>query len=144
MSTVIDVKASGPELNTFRPTTSIDVLIEGNNNLCNMLSIEVFPPVNILTHQNCSQKLRVYNFSPAPKTIGNGGKIANGSREYVEYDISDDIENVNVVADVDPVEVLCSKITDLSTHELAEARSLLHEFKDVFSVSNNKMLYSSM
>ena len=75
----------------------------------------------------------MYNFSPTPKTIGKGVKIANGSCEYVEYDISDDIENVNVVADVDPFEVLCS------THELAEARSLLHEFKDVFSVSNNKI-----
>ena len=42
---IIDVKASGFELDAFRSTTNIPVLVEGNEQLCNRLLLEVPPSV---------------------------------------------------------------------------------------------------
>ena len=135
MSTVIDVKACGPGLGTFRPTSHINVLTEGNTTICNRLSIEIVPSVNILTHQNCSRKLEIYNFSATPKTIAKGVTIAQCSSGYDEYFL-DNNDNVNLITNLNPVDLICNNITDLLPSELVQARSLLNEFQDVFSVSN--------
>ena len=46
---------------------------------------------------------------------------------------------VNTVSDVDPIELLCNKMTNLTVSEVAMARALLSEFRDIFSVSNEKI-----
>ena len=87
MSTMVNVKASGPALNAFRPSSSIDVLMEGNPHVCERLSVEVLPAINVLTYQNCKQKLKVHNVSPYPKTIAKGVNIATCSMEFEQCDM---------------------------------------------------------
>ena len=82
---IINVKASGPGLGILRPNSNISVLVEGNTNACDRLSIEVVPSISVLTHQNCSQELQVFNFSPSCKTISKGVKLANCSSDFIEY-----------------------------------------------------------
>ena len=136
---IIDVKASGPELGIFRPTSNLNVLVEGVTNTCERLSIEVVPSVNVLTHQNCQQKVKVYNLSGSCKTIAKGVKLAKCSSDYDEYVYENSSDSVNLLTNTDPIEMLCSKLSNLNTTELSEARTLLNEFRDVFSVSNNKI-----
>ena len=133
-STMVDVRAVGAELDTFRPQSDINVIVEGNEKLCNRLSIEVLPAINVLTHQNCSQMLKVYNLSQLPKIIAKGSKLASCSTEY-ELCESEAV-HVNLISQSDPIELLCSKITDLNPREMKEAREFLCGYKDILTVSN--------
>ena len=133
-SVMINTKAYGAELNAFRPKSHINVLVEGNTNICNRLLVEVVPSINTLTHQNCTSKVKVYNSSSTPKTIGKGVKLAHCSINFEEFELENNI-SLNLIT-TDHIEIMCSKITDLAPKQLSEARSLLSEFKDVFSVSN--------
>ncbi len=81
-SAFVDVRASGQALDKFRPTSNVNVVIEGNPQYCDRLSIEVLPSINLLTHQNCVQKLKVHNLSPRTKSIAKGVKIATCSIDY--------------------------------------------------------------
>ena len=125
-SAVVSVRATGHALGTFRPESNMDVVVEGNENICERLSLEVLPSINVLSHQNCLQKLKVHNLSPKPKFISKGTKLATCSTDYdiCDTDVSETI-GVNLVSNCDPVDILCSKITDLKPKELAEARQFL-------------------
>ena len=143
-STLIDVRASGIELDKFRPTTDVTVLTEGNERLCNRLLLEIPSSISILTHQNCSQKLLIHNLSAKPKTVAKGSKIATGSTEYEEcLDVDGELIEEDLVGtiftDRDVIEILCSKITDLNKSEMTEVRKLFQEYKDCFTVSNDKI-----
>ena len=101
-SSLINTKARGPELNAFRPTSDINVLTEGNANICSRLFIEVVPSINLITHQDCSQKVQVYNSSSTPKTIAKGVTLANCCSNFDEYEFEDDTVSVNFIS-TDPV-----------------------------------------
>ena len=81
-STLIDVRASGPGLEALRPKSDVSVMVEGEQNYCNRLSIEVLPSINVLSHQNCCQKLKVHNLSSNPKSIAKGVKIADCTTDF--------------------------------------------------------------
>ena len=140
-SAVVDVRAVGADLDAFRPQSQVDVMVEGNEKLCNRLAIEVLPCINVLTHQNCTQLLKVHNLSPSPKSIAKGSRLANCS---AEYSVCDSEVNLNVMNQVDPVDVLCSKITDLSPKELSEAREFLRGYEDIFTVSNKDIGHTNI
>ena len=127
----------------FRPQSHVDVMVEGNVDLCNRLAIEVLPCINVLTHQNCTQSLKVHNLSPTSKSIAKGSKLASCSSDYSVCD-SEDLNLISVAAQVDPVEILCSKITDLSPKELSEARKFLRGFEDIFTVSNKEIGHTNI
>ena len=114
----VDVKASGAELNAFRATTTVPVLVEGNEKICNRLLIDVPSSVNVLTHQNCTQRLKVHNLSRNPKTIAKGAKIATCSTDFDECDV-DIMQDADFIGEVaasnsNVVDLLCNKITDLN------------------------------
>lgn len=128
----VDLKAYSTDLNAFRPYSHINILVEGNVNFCNRLSLEVVPSINTVTHQHSTTKVKIFNNSCSPKTITKGAKLACGTSRFEELEYN----GVNTILD-DPVEILCDKIKDLSESEFRQARALLREYKDVFTVSNN-------
>ena len=142
-STLIDVRASGIELDKFRPTTNIPILTEANENLCNRLLLEIPSSISTVTHQNCSQKLLVHNLSTNHRTIAKGSKIATGSTDFEEcLNLEDDEENnfIGLIhSNQNAVDILCSKIHGLTQSEMNEVRQLFNEFKDCFTISNNKI-----
>ena len=141
-SAVVSVRATGHALNTFRPESEMNVVVEGNTSICERLSIEVLPSINVLSHQNCMQKLKVHNLSPKPKFISKGTKLATCSNDY---DICDsETIGVNLVSEIDPIDMLCSKITDLDPKELTEAREVLRSYEDIFTVSNKRIGHTNI
>ena len=96
--------------------------------------------------KNCTQKIIVYNSSQSHRTIRKGVKLASCSGDFEEYCYGKDIDNnvnknttVNLAVDVDPIHILCEKITVLNTKELHEVKTVLNGFRDILSVSNNKI-----
>ena len=69
--------------------------------------------------------------------------------DFDEYLMDSNTNSINIItAGVDPIDMLCSNITDLSPFELKQPRSLLTEFRDIFAVSIKKLdellLWNSM
>ncbi len=131
---VVGVRASGPGLNKFRPQSDVSVIVEGNSILCDRLAIEVIPAINVLNYENCKEKLRIHNLSSKPKSIAKGVKIATCSTEY-EVCEHDGSVGLNLMSEIDPVDYLCENMT-LPPNELKEARKLLSNYKDIFTVSS--------
>ena len=142
MSAVVSVRATGPALDTFRPESDMNVVVEGNVNVCERLTIEVLPSINVLSHQNCQQKLKVCNLSPKPRFISKGTKLASCS---TDYDICDsETIGVNVVTETDPINILCSKIVDLNPKERTEAQEFLRSYEDIFTVANQRIGHTNL
>ena len=135
-SAFVDVRATGSGLNTFRSKSHVSVLIEGAQRICERLSLEVLPSINVLTHQNCQQRLKVHNLSPKTKVVAKGVKMANCS-DYEEVDES--YCGINLITTIDPVKHLCNKIVDLSPEELTEAEAFLEGYRDIFTVSSKNI-----
>ena len=55
----IHVRATGPQLLPFRPVSNIFTLAEGSAKLMNRFDNNIFPSITVLTHNNCSTKLRL-------------------------------------------------------------------------------------
>ena len=106
------------------------------------MSIEVLPAINVLSHQNCCQKLKVHNLSSNPKSIAKGVKIADCTADFEVCE--DETVSVNLVSQTDPIDFLCNKITDLSQNEMTEARRFLRSFEDIFTVSNKNIGHTSV
>ena len=137
--TVVNTRVHGSALSALRPVTTIYVLSEGNNELSNRLQINILPSVFVASYQNCSTQLNIYNDSPQRKTIRKGVQVASCFQEFDELLIPNltPNHNVNVIVESDPIEILCKKMNNLNPVELVQARQLLTEYKDVFSVSND-------
>ena len=133
-SAIVDVRATGSGLDTFRPRSSVTVVVEGNLQFCDRLSIEVLPSINVLPYQNCIQKLKVHNLSSKPKSIAKGVRVADCSTEYEICD--SETVGINLISEKDPIEFICNNITDLAPPELEQARKLLKSYSDVFAVSS--------
>ena len=134
-STLIDVRANGPGLNAFRATSSIAVIVEGVPRICDRLSIEVLPSINVLAHQDCQQRLKVHNLSSKSKVVAKGVKLASCSSDYELCDV--DTFNVNLMTDsADPIDILCRKMEDLTPQQNKEARVFLEGYRDLFTVSS--------
>ena len=137
-SAIVDVRATGPGLDKFRPESHVSVLAEGVDKLCDRLSVEVYPSVNILHHQNCQQKIQIHNISPKPKVVAKGVKIAHCSSDF---DICD-LEScgVNLISESEnPIDILCSKMKHLDPVSLKEARKFLEGYSDLFTVSSTNI-----
>ena len=141
-SALIDVRATGPGLETFRPTSDVSVVVEGEQKLCDRLSIEVLPSINVLSHQNCCQKLKVHNLSSNPKSVAKGVKIANCNTHFEVCD--SETVGVNLVSQTDPIDFLCNKITDLSEKEMEEVREFLRGYEDILTVSNTNIGHTNI
>ena len=84
-STFVEGRITGSALSAFRPVTHVPVVIEGNNELTNRLLIKVIPAVCILTHQNCTQKVMIYNNSSQQTILAKGTKLAHCYDNFEEY-----------------------------------------------------------
>ncbi len=142
-SAIVDVRATGHGLDTFRPKSAISVVVEGTERVCDRLSIEVLPSINVLTHQNCQQKIKVHNLSSKPKVVARGVKIASCS---TDYDLCDtDPLSINLIShQTDPVEILCNNIKDLNHQELQEARTFLEGYRDILTVSSKNIGHTNV
>ncbi len=140
-SAIIDVRATGTGLDAFRPKSTVSVITEGVPRICERLSVEVLPSVNMLTHQNCQQKLKVHNVSPKPKILAKGVKIANCS---TDFEFCDNECSVNLVANSDPIDILCGQITDLGPKEMKEARTFLENYREIFTVSSKNIGHTNV
>ena len=140
-STLVEGRVSGSSLSAFRPVTHVPVVIEGEDNISNRLLIKVVPSVCLVTHQNCKHKVMVYNESPQRRTIAKGTKLASCFENFEEFEFEARPSPVMVIQhnNQDPIDMLCRKMTDLSPNEKERARILLTEYRDVFSVSNEKI-----
>ena len=87
----------------------------------------------------------IVNSSTTPKTIGKGTKVALGTYDFDEFSAFPK-ESINLLFSPDPlsihsdtVNVLIPYISHLCPSQFHEARNLLNEFSDIFSLSNTKI-----
>ena len=139
MSAIVSVRATGPGLDTFRPRSNVSVIVEGTPHICDRLSVEVVPSVNVLMHQNCQQKIRVHNLSPNSTTLGKGVKIAMCSTEFEMCE-----DHVSLMSTSDPIEFLCDKMSDLSPNERKEAQTFLEKYRDIFTISSKNIGHTNI
>ena len=128
---------TGSALSAFRPVTHVMVVIEGNNELNNRLLIKVIPAIFILIHQNCTQKVMIYNNSSQQTTLAKGTKLVHCYDNFKEYFLEPPISVMSINPGRDPVGILCNKMKHLPPSELQQPQKLLTEYRDVFSKSKN-------
>ncbi len=103
-----------------------------------------------MTHQNSSVLTTLVNNSDVSKTIGKGTKVALGTYNFDEFSplpqetinliFSTDAKQLPLYArDSDPVPLLTTQMTHLPPFQFNEAKALLTEFADIFSLSNTKI-----
>lgn len=144
-SVLVNTRACGPELLPFRAVTNLCALVESNTKTTDRLGIEICPSLHVLPHQNCSQQIKIYNNSSVTKVISKGTNIGTctGFDECAVENGKLSIEENNILSintsDLDPIDILCAQIKDLSKSEMVEVRKLLTKYKDLFSVSNDRI-----
>ena len=142
-SVLINTRVHGSDLLPFRPLSEVTALVESNINISERIGVDILPSVHKFSHQDCSQQIRIHNNSNSTKVIGKGTKVAVCS-EFEEYKIdneflSNEENHILTVKDTDPIDILCGKIKDLSPTEMTEVRKVLSKYRDLFSVSNDKI-----
>ena len=110
------------------------------------LHVEVLPSLLSVAHSDYCTQIFVHNSSDQRRTIGKGTRIANGTTGS-DVVLTPKITKPETITSIDtplvtppdPIDKLCSKFQHLSHAELGTARSLLEQYRDVFSVSNDKI-----
>ena len=109
---MVTVRACGPDLHAFRPTSNIGVLMEGNPRFCDRLQVNVIPAVDFVTHQNCTKKVQLHNPTVKSVVIRKGLKVATclnfdeygcDGVQYVNRDVNKVTDPVNLNRDVNKV-----------------------------------------
>ena len=146
-SIVIAAVAKGTALHTLRPVSEPSYLIDGHDPLEKRLGVKIVPTIKTIAHQNASVSTTIVNNSSAPKTLGKGTKIACATSAFEEHEAVFQ-DTVNLISyDVrtqtpgtkDPLETLHNQMSHLSPEQLHQAKQLLSDFSDIFSVSNTKI-----
>ena len=136
----INTRASGTALSAFRAVTSFHVISEGCDHVTDRLNIDVIPSLSVLHHQNCTTKLQIFNNSPQTRVIRKGVAIGSCSSNFDEVSPpTSDNAHINVISKIDVIDILCNKMPHLKKDELQSARNLLSQYRDIFSVSNDKV-----
>lgn len=136
---LIKTVARGVGIAADRPITMCSVVAEGEHDRRNRTNVLVHPAIcNIGENNDCVVPLSITNMSKQRRTVGKGVKIAYCYNDFDEFDVDGHI-SVSSIGTTDPIDILCSpeRFDHLSVSEQKEARELLTEFRDIFSVSND-------
>ena len=149
-SLCIKTVANGSSLDALRPVSELTALIDGHVPFEERLHVRVVPSLSTLTHQNSCVPTTIVNCSTVSKTIGKGTKVALGTYDFEEFSaLPKDAINLlsspnakqqqTIPQSSDPLTILTSKMTHLPPSQFHEAKTLLNEFSDIFSLSNTKI-----
>ena len=146
-SLTIKTVANGPSLHAFRPVSEPTALIDGHAPFEERLHVKVVPYLHKVSHQHSCVPTVLVNTSAVAKTIKKGTKVALGTYDFEEFSVlpKDTInllstqDTDNSAQTSDPITILTSQLTHLSPSQFQQAKDLLMEFSDVFSLSNTKI-----
>ena len=136
---VIKTVAKGVGIAADRPITMCSVVAEGESERSERTKVLVHPSIcSIGENNDCAVPIAITNTSNQRRTVGKGVKIAYCYNDFDEFDVDEQI-SVSSIGVSDPIDILCSpeRFGHLSASEKNEARELLTEFRDIFSVSND-------
>ena len=136
---LIRTRARGPGIVPNRPVTDQLIMCEGIPNRECRSAIRVFPSLNSVGFNNSNDVyIQATNASNQFRTIGKGVKIAQGHDDFVDIE---DCDSVNIMNHEDVIDIVFNRkdVPHLSDSEFSRAREVLSEFKDIFSVSNEKI-----
>ena len=130
----------GPGMSAYRPVTEDVWMYEGVPEQEERSRIRVSPSLNVLgTRNNHVIDVRVTNTSAQRRCVGKGIKLAYGHKDFDEV-CEEGVSNseVNSIGGRDVVDILCNrnKFEHLSETEYNQMRSLVTEFKDIFTISS--------
>ena len=136
--TLIQSKVKSPGLSASRPVTNLSIVTKGNPDLQHRLGHAIQPSIHI-SEPNDSVPIRVINTNSVNKKVGKGIKLASGLNSFIE--LSTEIQNsVLYLKDAesphDPIEI---EMSHLSKEQIKEAKEILENYRDVFTVSNTKI-----
>ena len=149
-SLCIKTVANGSALDALHPVSELVALIDGHVPFEERHQVKVVPSLYNVTHQNSCVPTTIVNSSAISKTIGKGTKVVLGTFDFEEFSAVPK-ETINLLSspDVrqtqsfnqssDPVTILASQMTHLPPSQFHEAKTLLTEFSDIFSLSNTKI-----
>ena len=141
-STTVLSRATGNGLSAFRPITNVHIMTEGNEDLQKRLGLLIQPSIHIISKQNCTVPVRVFNHGSVSKTIGKGSKLACCLDSFVELP-NEPTGNLSTLEDVntpqDPIKILSAQMTHLPEQQFKEATMILESYRDVFTIGNAKI-----
>ena len=129
----------------YRPVSRPLVSVKPHEPTYNRLNLQSSPAVFAVSHQNCSIQIAISNMTDHTTTIGKGTKLAFGNCMFdiIPFVFPDDFVNVLSTemqnTDFDPVTHLLQKLTHLPWEDYCKASSMLSDFKDIFSIGNDKI-----
>ena len=105
--------------------------------------------LHLITHQNCVVHTTVVNNADTSRTFGKDTKIAIGHTNFHQHSaftseatslISHCPTNQpTITSTIDPLDLLCPHMPHLPRNQFLEAKQVLSDFKDIFSVSNTQI-----
>ena len=138
---VIKTIAKGDGIAAKRPFTTQTIIAEGYNDREARTSVRVQPSIyNIGENNDFVVPVSITNTSPQNKAVGKGVKIAYCYDNFNEIDIENPEKIfITSIEETDPLDILCAteKFKHLSIDQQLQAREVLSEFSDIFSVSND-------
>ena len=139
---VIKTIAKGPGTTAFRPFTENTIMTEGVQEREQRTSVRIFPSLNSLGKANVNTAfVRVTNTSHQVKTVGKGVKLARGHCDFNDIEFHSHGESVNLTSNIDVLDIVFNRndVPHLSDAEYNEAKSVLAEFRDIMTISNEKI-----
>lgn len=138
---VIKTIAKGDGIAAKQPFTTQTIIAEGYNDREARTSVRVQPSIyNIGENNDFVVPVSITNTSPQNKAVGKGVKIAYCYDNFNEIDIENPEKIfITSIEETDPLDILCAteKFKHLSIDQQLQAREVLTEFSDIFSVSND-------
>ena len=117
-------------------------MTEGNEDLQKRLGLLIQPSIHIISEQNSTVPVRIFNHGSVSKTIGKGSKIACCLDSFVELP-NEPTGNLSTLEDVntpqDPIKILSAQMTHLPEQQFKEATMILESHRDVFTIGNAKI-----
>ena len=139
---IIKTTAKGQGTAANRPFTMNTIMAEGIEERELRSHVRVFPSLNLLGKNNNNViYVQATNTSNQTRSLGKGVKIATGHNDYSTI-AADQHETINLLQNVPKLDVLDiilnrNDVQHLSDPEYDEARKVLSEFRDIFSISND-------
>ena len=143
-SKLIRTTAVGPGVTANRPITDQVFMCEGLEERENRCNVRVFPSLNTLGLNNDNTVfLQAINTSNQTRSVGKQVKIGQANCNFERLDAEAEGQYVNVVNvdSVDVIDIMMNRkdVSHLSDTQYAKAREVLSEFRDLFSVSNERI-----
>ena len=139
----LKTRTTGPGMSPYRPITEELWMFEGASEREDRCSVRVCPALNIIgTGNENVVYVQVTNTSAERRTVGKGVKLAHAHKDFSEVSTEEEnIGRVNAIVGEDVVEFLCKrdKYRHLTDEQFKQVKQLIQEFKDIFTISSEKM-----